>query len=161
MTKFEHRLDKRFTNILKTFKSRRVIGEDKIGPSEWGLGYWITPDGLALPVPSGDTHADVAVEYLIGPGNEFESINDIDKLGQDEQDLFYSDINAFAIKNGWTRLRIYPGDPKIGREPKAWADVGSENHIDGIKNLIKKIGVPMETIKVAKSNDIGYVNIEI
>ena len=93
---------------------------------ERGIGYWIAPDGQLVPVPPGVSHADL-IRELIDPS----------KLGDDEQDRFTADANAFAIEQGWSRVRIYPADRV------AYVDLGKGkgSHRKLVDDLLDRMGL--------------------
>lgn len=122
---------------------------------EMGIGYWITDLGKVLPVPVGEVHSDVAADYMVG--EKFNSINEIDDLPEDQADLFYKDINQFALVNGWTRLRFSPKDGKY----IAYADLGvgnEEEHKITITRIINAVKLPILAYKYATADTTGYID---
>lgn len=65
---------------------------------ERGIGYWITPQDELVPVPPRVSHVDV-----------IRAVIESDELDEDQAEAFLIDANAFAIAQGWSRVRIYPG----------------------------------------------------
>lgn len=110
---------------------------------ERGIGYWITPEGQFVPVPPRVSHADM-VRGLIDPGT----------LSDDQQDRLIVDANAFAIAQGWTRVRIYPADGV------AYADLGQgrgPRHRKLLDDLLQQIDLPGCRVKYTDESG-GYVS---
>ncbi|MBI1338542.1 MAG: hypothetical protein GC164_16485 [Phycisphaera sp.] len=100
---------------------------------ERGIGYWVTPEGEFVPTPPRVSHADL-VRKLI----------ETDALDEDEADQFISDANSFAIRKGWTRVRVYPTERVV------YVDLGTGNgssHLKLVTTLLDQIGLPGLTIK--------------
>jgi hypothetical protein len=100
---------------------------------ERGLGYWITPDGQALSISPGITHADMARQLFANPP----------PASEDHADQLQADPNAFAIAQGWTRVRIYPAD-RI-----CYADLGHDqpDALQRVHTLLNHIGLPDLPVK--------------
>lgn len=65
---------------------------------ERGIGYWISPADELVPVPPRVSHADV-----------IRTVIEVDQLDEDQAEAMLIDANAFALSQGWSRVRIYPG----------------------------------------------------
>ncbi|MEX2214402.1 MAG: hypothetical protein WD768_09760 [Phycisphaeraceae bacterium] len=106
----------------------------KILMIERGIGYWIAPDGQCVPVPPGVMNADM-IRELINPS----------ALNEDEQDRFTTDANAFAIEQGWTRVRIYPADRVV------YADLGvgkGSEHRKLVDDMLDRMSLTGFKVKV-------------
>ncbi len=80
----------------------RVLHERKGLMLERGIGYWITDADELLPVPPRATHAELA-RQIIDPA----------QLDDEQREAFTIDPNAFALSQGWSRVRIYPGQKTV------------------------------------------------
>jgi hypothetical protein len=85
---------------------------------EEGEGWWITPDGKSIHIPSRQTHSSMS-EALV------EKIRK--KLSRpftaDEEELLIANPNALAVQLGCTRLRVYKSKVFVD-----WGH-GKDNHI--------------------------------
>jgi len=100
---------------------------------ERGIGYWITPTGELVPVPPRVSHADV-----------IRAVIENDELDEDQAEAFLIDANAFAIAQGWSRVRIYPG------EKTAYLDFGQGQrraHDHVMHDLIEQLGLADIAVK--------------
>ncbi|MEM6553732.1 MAG: hypothetical protein AAF750_16560 [Planctomycetota bacterium] len=110
---------------------------------ERGIGYWITPEGDFVPTPPRISHADVMRE-LIQP----------DTLDADAHDAFRQDPNAYAINQGWSRVRIYPG------QSVAYIDCGKDHqadHLNLVTELIDNLGLTDIALKYTDA-DGNYIS---
>lgn len=69
---------------------------------ERGIGYWITAEGQYISTPPRVSHADLMRQLI-----------DADSLDESAREAFIRDANAYALSQGWTRVRIYPGEQII------------------------------------------------
>jgi len=110
---------------------------------ERGIGYWISPGGEFVPVPPRVSHADV-----------IRAVIDESELSDDANDAFVLDADAYAINEGWSRVRIYPG------QQVAYLDFGTgktESHRRLMNDLIEQLG--LLDIKVKYTDEHGnYVS---
>ncbi|MFW6337264.1 MAG: hypothetical protein ACOC3G_09065 [Phycisphaeraceae bacterium] len=100
---------------------------------ERGIGYWITPAGGFVPVPPRVSHAEL-IRELTDPAG----------LSEADREAFKRDANAFAIDQGWSRVRIYPA------EKTCYVDFGREQqaaHRPLIDELLDQLGFAGLTVK--------------
>jgi len=69
---------------------------------ERGIGYWITEADELLPVPPRVTHAEMVRQII-----------DAASLDDEQREAFAMDPNAYALSQGWSRVRIYPGQKTV------------------------------------------------
>lgn len=100
---------------------------------ERGIGYWITPAGGFVPVPPRVSHAELIRELTDAAG-----------LSESDREAFKRDANAFAIDQGWSRVRIYPA------EKTCYVDFGKRQHASHhplIEELLDQLGFAGLTVK--------------
>ena len=110
---------------------------------ERGLGYWITAEGEYLPTPPRVAHADLVREWF-----------DDQTLSEDDREAFTRDANLFAIRRGWTRVRIYPADRVV------YVDYGRGTqaaHAKLLDALLDQIGLTGYHVKYT-DEDGNYVS---
>ncbi|MEM6392620.1 MAG: hypothetical protein AAF797_07605 [Planctomycetota bacterium] len=110
---------------------------------ERGIGYWITPNGNFVPTPPRVSHADVMRELI-----------DVNALNAEAHDAFRRDPNAYAIEEGWSRVRIYPS------QSVAYIDCGKghqTNHLKLVAELIDNLGLSDITLKYTDA-DGNYIS---
>ncbi|MEL7087161.1 MAG: hypothetical protein AAGL98_01765 [Planctomycetota bacterium] len=100
---------------------------------ERGIGYWIGPTDELVPVPPRVSHADV-----------IRAVIDRAELDDSQLEAFVVDANAFAVAEGWSRVRIYPG------EKVAYLDFGlgqQSAHRRVIYELLHQLDLPEIAVK--------------
>lgn len=110
---------------------------------ERGIGYWISPEGEFVPTPPRVSHGDIMRELI-----------DAEALSDGEHDAFVADPNAYAISQGWTRVRIYPG------QQIAYADYGAGKqaaHAKAVDDLLDQLGLTGVQVKYTDA-DGNYVS---
>lgn len=110
---------------------------------ERGIGCWITPTDELVPVPPRVSHADV-IRAVIEPG----------ELDEGQAEAFAVDANVFALGQGWSRVRIYPG------EKTAYLDFGQnkqQTHGRVMRDLVDQLGLVDIAVKFAdeQGNDVS------
>ena len=100
---------------------------------ERGIGYWISPAGEAVPTPPRVSHAQIMRELI-----------DRTSLGETDREAFDVDPNAFAQRQGWTRVRIYPG------QQVAYVDFGAGRQAmqrQAVHELLEQLDLPHVQVK--------------
>lgn len=110
---------------------------------ERGIGYWLSPDGEAIPTPPRITLAEIMRELI-----------DERLLNEQDQEAFLIDPNAYAISQGWSRIRICP------TQKTAYVDFGSGKqriHAKAVEELLLQLD--LAEIKIKYTDEQGnYVS---
>lgn len=122
-----------FTTQALRYAAKPLHPVDRTLMIERGIGYWISPDHQFVPTPPRVSHADVIRELI-----------DIKTLDEDAAEAMLIDANSYALSQGWTRVRIYPG------QHVAYVDFGQSRQVSHrklVQDLIDHLGLADVAVK--------------